>query len=68
MIDMDESGPAVPGQPALGADLSNLSVYELEARLDMLQQERERTEIAIRSRHESKDAANAIFGDSKSNQ
>lgn len=57
----DEDRPSVPGQPAVGADLSKLSVFELKARLSVLQEEMARTEAAIAARADTKAAAEAVF-------
>lgn len=47
--------------PELGADLSNLSVAELEERLAALKAEITRTEAAIAAKRQSAAAAHSIF-------
>ena len=47
--------------PELGADLSNLSVAELENRVALLQDEITRTQAAIAAKKQSAAAAHSIF-------
>jgi uncharacterized small protein (DUF1192 family) len=46
---------------AIGEDLSNLSVEELEARIASLEGEIERTKAALKARVATKNAAEGIF-------
>jgi uncharacterized small protein (DUF1192 family) len=45
----------------VGADLSALSIHELEARIETLRAEIIRVEAAIRSKKSSAEAANSVF-------
>lgn len=48
-------------RPAVGDDLSRLSVHELEARIDELGQELNRTRAALEARRSVSNAAHALF-------
>lgn len=48
-------------RPAVGDDLSRLSVHELEARIDALGEELARTRQALETRRSVSSAAHALF-------
>ena len=56
----DDDRPA-PAGIALGADLSRLSLAELDERLALLRQEIDRVESAIATKRGSRSAADALF-------
>ena len=58
---MEEDRPAPPPDPLAGADLSRLSVAEIEARIGVLKAEIVRLEEALAKKRASLDAANAAF-------
>jgi uncharacterized small protein (DUF1192 family) len=60
MIEEDDRKPAKPG-PAAGEDLSNLSVEELESRVELFEAEIARLKQAIASKQTSKTAADSFF-------
>jgi uncharacterized small protein (DUF1192 family) len=60
MIEEDDRKPAKPG-PAAGEDLANLSVEELEARVELFEAEIARLKQAIASKQSSKSAADSFF-------
>jgi uncharacterized small protein (DUF1192 family) len=56
----DRPAPA-PTAHAIGADLSALSVHELQERIGLLEAEIERLRAAVRAKEASKSAADAFF-------
>lgn len=56
----DDDRPA-PAGIALGADLSRLSLAELDERLELLRREIDRVESAIATKRGSRSAADALF-------
>ncbi|MEP9348939.1 DUF1192 domain-containing protein [Xanthobacter sp. KR7-225] len=58
---MEEDRPVPPPEPLAGADLSRLSVAEIEVRIGMLKAEIVRLEEALARKRASLDAANAAF-------
>ncbi|MFG1307759.1 DUF1192 domain-containing protein [Xanthobacter tagetidis] len=58
---VEEDRPAAAPAPIIGADLSRLSVAEIEARIAELKTEIARLEEALSRKKASLDAANAAF-------
>lgn len=58
---MDEEIKPKPADPSAGADVSRLSVDEIEARIATLKAEIARLEAALASKHASRAAADAAF-------
>lgn len=58
---MDEEIRPKPIDPLTGADISRLSVDEIEARIATLKAEIARLEAALASKHASRAAADAAF-------
>ncbi|MDX5359881.1 MAG: DUF1192 domain-containing protein [Alphaproteobacteria bacterium] len=58
----DEVPPPKPEGIVPGADLSRLSIEELEERIATLRDEIARCEQAIAAKRASKDAADSVFG------
>ena len=61
MID-EEDRIQIAAQPAIGADISRLSVDDLTDRIAVLAGEIKRCEDALEGRKASKAAADAVFG------
>ncbi|MEQ8748022.1 DUF1192 domain-containing protein [Pyruvatibacter sp.] len=60
----DEDIPPPPILSLTKADIENLSVPELEERVDALAAEIERVKAVIAQKQDSKSAAEAVFGNS----
>ncbi len=61
MVWDDEAPPKKRSRPELGADLSALSVSELEDYLGALAAERQRVEATITAKKASESAADSVF-------
>jgi uncharacterized small protein (DUF1192 family) len=61
-IDPEELAPRKPKpEIVIGEDLSALSVFELEARIQTLENEIARTKVSLSTRASTKSAADAFF-------
>lgn len=57
----EDAKPAKPG-PAVGDDLADLSIEELEERVELFKAEIKRVESALESKRSGRAAADAVFG------
>lgn len=60
-MDPDDLKPKPLPGPAIGEDLSNLSVADLEHRITLLRREITRVEAELTTKRARQEAANAIF-------
>jgi uncharacterized small protein (DUF1192 family) len=58
----DDNEPRPPPRIIVGEKLTEMSIVELQERIDALRSEIERTETALSSKHAGRAAADAVFG------